>query len=208
MPEMPNYNEGDATFGFGPFYEKMKEADWSNPAQTARNMFEEVTKFDYRSTYSKFMALSALFWIVPEEVRVSKSAPTSEAERAFDLLWLSYERWIAQGLTHYAQVAAELGKFYSQLRWGMATQQASHRSHENFEQVIATEVADYLERVRILVKDSYTHFEGEIDTVSKKINDIGNTQSTEAEVAASAPTDQTDEQVANVPRRRRHRTKP
>jgi hypothetical protein len=203
MPEIPNYDEGFAAFGLGPLYEKIKDSDWSNPEEAARALFEEVMKFDYRSTYAKFMALSAVFWAAPEEVQGRKSSPTSEAERAFDLLWLSYERWIAQSLTNYAQVAVEAGKFYSQLRWGTATHQANSRTHGYPQQIVATEMADYLERIRALVKDSCTRFEAEVDIVSKHLNDIRDDKSTGSEVAPPAPAAQTDGPLPG----RRHRTK-
>ena len=139
------------------------------------------------------MALAALFWIVPNDVRSRKVLPTPEAEQTFDLLWLAFERWMAQGLTHYAQVAVELAKFYSQLRWGLAAQQASQTSSENFEDVISQQAEFYLTQVRDIVRGSYTDFEKEIDILTTKLSDIRETRRSSSAGLPSRPVDEADQ---------------
>lgn len=166
--------------GFASMYNTLRSANWADPDGTARRLFEEIAKYDFQATYSKFMATCVLFWLAPEQVRRGKIAPNQEeqiklsedTERAFDVLWLAYERWMARGLDHYAEVATALSKFYTQLRWGMALQRTPGGIPADVEKTIAEEAYHYLVQVRSLVERSYSLFESEIEPMLDKLIEI------------------------------------
>jgi hypothetical protein len=160
-------------------FDKLRSANWADPDKTAQELFDEVAKRDYQSVYSKLMARCIMFWVSPEEVRKNrglgledKLEASQKTERAFDILWLAYERWIARGLSHYAEVATLLSKFYAQLRWGMALGERAEGIPPNVEKKIAEEAYHYLVQVRSLVEQSYSLFEAEVEPMLDKLKEI------------------------------------
>jgi hypothetical protein len=171
---------GQMMGGFAAIFEKMASRDWTNPDTTAQQLFNDVARYDLKAVYSKLMAACIMFWIAPENVRKNRAFGSEEerievsqkTERSFDVLWLAYERWMARGLGHYAEVAAALGKFYAQLRWGMSLQQTSEGIPQDLEKQIAEEAYHYLIEVRSLVERSYSLFQEEMEPMLRKLIEI------------------------------------
>lgn len=166
--------------GYRAVIEKLMAADWADPDSTAQNVFGEYAKLDFQPVYSKFMVNCLRFWLSPEEVRKEKGLErdrlqaevAKKSERAFDVMWIAFERWMARGLSHYAEVATALGKFYTQLRWGMTLQRSTEGIPPDMEKQIAEEAYYYLLHVQSLVEESYSSFQEEMKPILSKLIEI------------------------------------
>jgi hypothetical protein len=161
-------------------YDKMKSSDWSNPDAAAQQLFSVLARYDYQSMYSKLMARCIMYWLAPEEIRKDSGSGYREStlevgqktERAFEVLWIAYERWLARGLGHQAEVMNALSKFYAQLRWGMFLQQSPEGIPPDLEKKIAEEAYFYLVEVQSLVERSYSLFKDEMQPMVEKLKEI------------------------------------
>jgi hypothetical protein len=185
-PMEEGYRRGENIFpkqmmgDFTEAYDKLTSGDWADPDTTAQKLFEGVAKYDYQAVYSKFMARCIMLWLSPEEIRKNRGLGLDEekpeisqnTERAFDVLWLAYERWMARGLGHYAEVATALSKFYAQLRWGMSLQQTAEGTPQDVEKQIAVEAYHYLVEVVSLVERSHSLFKNETEAMLRKLIEI------------------------------------
>lgn len=159
---------------------KLTSADWTNPDRTAEEIFDEFAKYDLKAVYSKFMVNCLIYWLSPEEIRKNRFSAADEdqtdvkkrTERAFDVMWVAYERWVTRGANHYVEVASALTKFYSQLRWAMSLQQSDGELPSDIEKQIAEEAYHYLVHVQSLVEHSYSLFHDEMSPILEKLVEI------------------------------------
>jgi len=166
--------------GLSAAMQKLASADWRDPDHTAKELFGEVAKYDFNAVYSKFMVNCLIYWLSPEGIRKNSFVSVSEdqadmqkrTERAFDVMWIAYERWVTRGVNHYAEVATGLAKFYSQLRWAMSLQKSDGALPPDVEKQIAEEAYHYLLQVQSLVEESYSLFREEMTPIMQKLLEI------------------------------------
>ena len=174
------YAQAARQIGLDAIVETLTSADWTNPEGTAEELFKEFARFNYQTVYSKFMTQCLMFWLAPEEMRRSGRVTVSneqlefvkKTEQTFDVMWIAFERWMARGTNHYAEVATALGKFYTKLRWGMALQQSPDGIPPDLEKQIAEEAYHYLVQVRRLVNEGYSLFGEEMEPILYKLKEI------------------------------------
>lgn len=120
--------------------------------------------------FSKLMGSAALFLLKPDREDRRPSPVTERTERAYDLLWLAYEKWVNRGAAHLYEAGGLWTTFYGSTRWQLVRK----RDDEHFEmdKYIAAAGQEWLIEVHALTAKNFRELHRELNGVLEDLGKI------------------------------------